>query len=277
MSTPAPGITETEVERFQTDGAICLRRMFAAQWLDTLAMGTKKNFADTGPDATYYTPDGEPGGFYDDYCNWRRIDEYADFVRHSPAAGIAGKLLRTSSVRIYHEHVLIKEPGTQEITPWHHDLPYYGVEGTQLCSLWVPLDPVPLRACPEFIAGSHRWGKRFIPRLFISHEGYGEAGGGYEHLPDIEADRDRHRVLSWDLERGDCIVFHMLTLHGAPNTSDLSTRRRGFSTRWLGDDAVFATRPWKSSPPFSKVDLEPGAPMVHDEFPVVWSATSDYS
>ena len=164
-----------------------------------------------------------------------------------------------------------KEPGTQEITPWHHDLPYYGVEGTQLCSVWLPLDPVPLRACPEFIVGSHRWGKRFIPRLFVSHEGYGEEGHGYEQLPDIEADRDKHRVLSWDLERGDCIVFHMLTLHGAPNTNDLPTRRRGFSTRWLGDDAVFATRPWKTSPPFNEVLLEVGAPMTHSEFPVVWS------
>ena len=219
-----------------------------------------------------YTPQGKPGGFYDDYCNWQRIDEYRDFVEHSPAAGVVGPLMRANTVRIYHEHVLIKEPGTQEITPWHHDLPYYGVEGTQLCSMWVPLDPVPARACPEFVAGSHRWGKRFIPRLFVSNEGYAEEGGGYEPLPDIETQRGDHEVLSWELERGDCIVFHMLTLHGARNTSDLTTRRRGFSIRWLGDDAVFANRPWKTSPPFNEVALEPGAPMVHQSFPVMWSA-----
>ena len=271
MSTIRERVSATDVNQFQADGAVCLRQLFDANWLDTLAEGIDKNFASTGPDATYYTPDGQPGGFYDDYCNWSRIDEYEAFVRHSPAGSIVGTLMSARTVRLYHEHVLIKEPGTQEVTPWHHDLPYYGVEGSQLCSLWLPLDAVPLRACPEFIAGSHRWGKRFIPRLFVSHKGYGEAGGGYEHLPDVNAERDSHRVLSWELERGDCIVFHMLTLHGAPNTSDLTTRRRGFSTRWLGDDAVFATRPWKTSPPFTEVDLEVGAPMQHASFPLVWS------
>ncbi|TDJ73678.1 MAG: hypothetical protein E2O38_02175 [Proteobacteria bacterium] len=40
-------------------------------------------------------------------------------------------------------HVLIKEPGTHAVTPWHHDLPYYSLEGTQVCSMWLPLDPIP--------------------------------------------------------------------------------------------------------------------------------------
>ena len=257
---------------FKRDGAVVVRGGFSTDWLETLARGVDKNFADPGPDATQYTAQGKPGGFYDDYCNWRRIDEYRDFVLHSPAGAIAGALLDTSQVRIYHDHVLVKEPGTQEVTPWHHDLPYYGLDGTQLCSIWLPLDPVPKRACPEFVAGSHAWGKRFVPRLFISHESYHAAVAGYELVPDVDAERDQLEILSWDMEPGDCIAFHMLTVHGAPNTSTIKTRRRGFSTRWLGDDAVFAERPWKTSPPFRNVELRPGDPIAHDEFPVVWSA-----
>jgi ectoine hydroxylase-related dioxygenase (phytanoyl-CoA dioxygenase family) len=266
-----PHVTQRDVEGFLTDGAVCLRKQFDRTWIEKLAVGVEKNFTNTGPNATYYTPPSGPGGFYDDYCNWRTISEYGDFVHHSPSGAICGQLMQSHRVRIYHEHVLIKEPGTEEVTPWHHDLPYYGVEGSQLCSLWLPLDPIPKFACPEFIAGSHRWGKRFIPRLFISHEGYGEEGDGYEFLPDMEQQREQNRVLSWELEPGDCIVFHMLSVHGAPNTQDLTTRRRGFSTRWLGDDAVFATRPWKTSPPFPDVNLAVGEPMAHEAFPVVWS------
>jgi ectoine hydroxylase-related dioxygenase (phytanoyl-CoA dioxygenase family) len=71
---------------------------------------------------------------------------------------------------------------------------------------------------------------------------------------------------------GDCIVFHMRTVHGAPGTASLTTRRRGFSTRWLGDDAVFAVRPGKTSPPFPEVKLAPGAPMHHPSFPLAWQA-----
>lgn len=263
-------ISDDVVQKFQEKGAVCLRGLFEQSWLDKLAAGVEKNFADPGPDHTVYTPEGEPGGFYDDYCNWQRIDEYRDFILHSPAAEIAARLTGSKAARLYHEHVLVKEPGTKQVTPWHHDLPYYGVDGDQLCSIWLPLDPVPKSACPEFVAGSHASGVLYYPRLFIDHKNYGEGVEGFETIPDVDADRQEHEVLSWDLNLGDCIVFHMRTIHGAPPTTGLKTRRRGFSTRWLGDDARFAVRPWKTSPPYREVHLNPGDPMVHESFPVAW-------
>ena len=268
-------VAEEDVVAFARDGAVCLRQVFDERWLSTLGTGVEKNFADPGPDHTVYTPQGQPGGFYDDYCNWQRIDEYRDFVLHSPAAEIAARLTRSGSMRIYHEHVLVKEPGTREVTPWHHDLPYYGVNGDQLCSIWLPLDPVPRSACPEFVAGSHATGTLYYPRQFIDHNDYAstkppDGADTFESMPDIDASRAQHEILSWDLEPGDCIVFHMRTVHGAPATTGLHTRRRGFSTRWLGDDARFATRPWTTSPPYREVELEPGDMMDHPSFPVVW-------
>ena len=265
-------VTRADIESFEHDGAICLRTVFDQDWLNTLAQGLERNFADPGPDSTVYTEEGKPGGFYDDYCNWRRIGEYKDFVLHSPAAEIAGRLMRSSTARIYHEHVLVKEPGTQEVTPWHHDLPYYGVDGNQLCSIWLPLDPVPQAACPEFVAGSHSSGTLYYPRLFINHQNYAKGVAGFDTMPNIDQHRDEYRILSWDLSLGDCIVFHMRTIHGAPATVGLKSRRRGFSTRWLGDDARFAERPWQTSPPYREVCLKPGDKMEHPAFPVAWSA-----
>lgn len=265
-------ISRQVVDEFERQGAVCLRGVFAHSWLDKLALGVDKNFADPGPDHTVYTRPGEPGGFYDDYCNWQRIDEYRDFVMNSPAAEIAAHLMRSTTSRIYHDHVLVKEPGTREVTPWHHDLPYYGVDGNQLCSLWLPLDEVPRSACPEFVAGSHLNGVLYYPRLFIDHQNYAQGQEGFDTIPDIDAERDNVELLSWDLELGDCIVFHMRTIHGAPATTGLKSRRRGFSTRWLGDDACFAKRPWPTSPPFSEVDLQPGDAMNHPLFPIAWSA-----
>ncbi|MDH3375866.1 MAG: phytanoyl-CoA dioxygenase family protein [Gammaproteobacteria bacterium] len=265
-------ISDALVDEFERNGAVCLRGLFAQHWLDSLAVGVDKNFADPGPDHTMYTKTGEPGGFYDDYCNWQRIDEYQEFVMHSPAAEIAARLMRSTTARIYHEHVLVKEPGTREVTPWHHDLSYYGVDGDQLCSIWLPLDVVPKSACPEFVAGSHADGRRYYPRLFINHENYSDGVEGFEMIPDIDTHRDDYDILSWDLEAGDCIVFHMRTIHGAPATAGLKSRRRGFSTRWLGDDARFAVRPWQTSPPYREVDLKPGDAMDHPSFPVVWPA-----
>ncbi|MDD9856988.1 MAG: phytanoyl-CoA dioxygenase family protein [Gammaproteobacteria bacterium] len=265
-----PVVSEAEVDEFQRNGAVCLRALFARHWLDKLAAGVDKNFAAPGPYHTRYTPRGGPGGFYDDYCNWQRIGEYRDFALHSPAAEIAARLMRSRTARFYHEHVLVKEPGTAERTPWHHDQPYYGVDGEQLCSIWLPLDPVPKRACPEYVAGSHAGGALYYPRLFASHQDYSAGEHGFESVPDIDRRREQYEILSWDLEPGDCIVFHMRTVHGAPSTATLKTRRRGFASRWLGDDARFARRPWATSPPFPHLRLTPGGPMEHPAFPVVW-------
>ena len=173
------------------------------------------------------------------------------------------------SVRFFHEHVLVKEPGTREITPWHHDQPYYCVDGDQNVSLWVPLDPVPASAGVEFVAGSHRWGRWFIPRRFVDHVPYADADDRFELVPDLDAERGRHRILSFDVEPGDVIAFHFRTLHGAPGTEGLATRRRVVSFRWLGDDATFALRPWLHSPPFEQRDLVVGGPLDDDRFPLV--------
>lgn len=258
------------IETYQRDGVVCLRDVFDTSWLKMLAVGVEKNFQDPGPFNTVYTDQNSPGGFYDDYCNWTRIDEYRDFVMNSPAGEIAANLMKSNFAKIYHEHVLVKEPGTREATPWHHDLPYYGVDGNQLCSIWLPLDPVPQSVCPEFVVGSHANDKLYYPRLFLTSENYGEGIEGFETIPDIDAERDQYETKSWDLNLGDCIVFHMRTLHGAPPTESLKTRRRAFSTRWIGEDATFAERAWKTSPPYPEVKLQHGDAMEHASFPVVW-------
>ncbi len=265
-------LSDQNIADFKREGAIHLHGLFQSHWLESLAIGVAKNFADPGPYSTVYTQPGQPGGFYDDYCNWQRIHEYQEFIEKSPAAEIAGKLMGSTTARIYHEHVLIKEPGTREATPWHHDMPYYGVDGDHAVSIWLPLDPVPRAVCPEFVAGTHDSGKLYYPRLFRTSENYGDNIPGFETIPEIDANRDQLKILSWDLQPGDCIVFHMRTIHGAPPTTNLKSRRRGFSTRWIGDDVRFAVRPWKTSPPFPEVELSHGDCMNHPSFPQLWAA-----
>ncbi len=72
---------------------------------------------------------------------------------------------------------------------------------------------------------------------------------------------------------GDAIAFSFHTIHGAPANSS-SVRRRAFSARWVGDDARFADRGGKGSPPFAEVDLAEGAALEHPAFPLVFPAAA---
>ena len=124
------------------------------------------------------------------------------------------------------------------------------------------------RAC-EFVAGSHRWDRWFVPRRFVDNVSYADAGDGFELVPDIDAERERHRIVSFDIEPGDVIAFHFRVLHDAPGTEALTHGRRAVSFRWLGDDATFALRPWLHSPPFEPRSLTVGGPLDDDRFPLV--------
>jgi ectoine hydroxylase-related dioxygenase (phytanoyl-CoA dioxygenase family) len=206
----------------------------------------------------------------EDFCNWQAIPEYEAFIRESPAGAIAGELMGSERVRLYHDHLLVKEPGTAQRTPWHQDQPYYNVEGTQTCSLWMPVDPVARESTLEFVAGSHL-GPWLMPRTFMDAEAKWFPEGSLEELPDIDADPERFRIVGWALEPGDAVFFHMLTLHAAGGVSG-GRRRRAFSVRFLGDDVTHAPRPWRTSPEFPGLaeELPRGAPMEHPLFPVVW-------
>ena len=266
-------ITGSQIQEFSQNGAVLLKNAFASKWLSLLAKGIEKNRKDPGPFACQYTPADKEGDFYDDYCNWNRFDEYRDFLFNSPAAEIAGHITKSAQVRIFHEHILVKEPKTSERTPWHHDQPYYCVDGEQVCSIWLPLDPVPREAGLEFIAGSHAWGKMFMPKKFLTNKEYAYKPGNFDSIPDIEANRDQYEILSWDLELGDCIVFHFKTLHGGAGNLSQRARRRAFSSRWIGDDAVFADRSGETSPPFPELSsFKQGDVLDHPLFPVCWKS-----
>ncbi len=125
----------------------------------------------------------------------------------------------------------------------------------------------------EFVAGSHRWEKLFTPIKFGDLAEYSYPAGTFETPPDIEGNRSQYRILSWDLRPGDCLVFHMRSLHRAPSTENLTTRRRAFSTRWLGDDVVYTQRSGAMFPQFPPPHPKVGEPMDHPAFPIVWRRT----
>jgi ectoine hydroxylase-related dioxygenase (phytanoyl-CoA dioxygenase family) len=257
------------VEAFRRDGAVVVRGLFTPHEVAVVERGIERNLADPGPMFKVASRDDDPGRFVEDFCSWQRIDEFREIAVESRAADVAGALMGSDLVRLFHDHVLVKEPGTQQETPWHQDQPYYNVEGVQNASMWMPVDPVAPESTLEFLAGSHAGGW-LMPRTFMDNEARWFPEGTLEELPDIESRRGDWNILGWALQPGDCVFFHMLTLHHAYGVPG-SNRRRAFSLRFLGDDAVHAPRPWRTSPQFDGLEdeLAAGAPMDHPLFPVL--------
>ncbi|HUY84334.1 MAG TPA: phytanoyl-CoA dioxygenase family protein [Steroidobacteraceae bacterium] len=261
--------SDETVEAFQRDGVAVLRGVFR-DWVDALARGVERVLRDPSPlERSYQSEDGS-SPFFQDYCNWRRIADFRAFVFESPAARVAARLMRSREARFFHDHVLVKRPGTGSVTPWHQDAPYYCVRGTQTVSFWAPLDPVTRSISLECVAGSHRWSERgFRPKRFDGTPLYAE--GDFDEVPDIDAERERLSIRGWDMQPGDAIAFDFRTVHGAP-ANRTHTMRRVFSVRWVGEDARFARRAGPTSPPFPHLRLADGDPLDVADFPLVYSA-----
>jgi ectoine hydroxylase-related dioxygenase (phytanoyl-CoA dioxygenase family) len=255
---------------YQRDGAVCLRGLLNATELARLREGINANLAHPSPRAIVASAADDPGRFIEDFCCWQDNPAYRDMVLHTPLAAVAGRLMGSRSARLYHDHMLTKEAGTRQRTPWHQDQPYYNVDGCQNISFWIPVDPVSRDATLELVAGSHR-GPWLMPRTFMTNEARWFPEGSLAELPDIDANRAAFPILGWALEPGDAVAFHMLALHAAAGVEP-GRRRRVFSVRFLGDDMRHAPRHWKTSPEFPGLadQLPAGAAMDHPLFPLLW-------
>ncbi|PHP27714.1 phytanoyl-CoA dioxygenase family protein [Limimaricola cinnabarinus] len=259
-----PLITPEQIESFQRDGVVLIRGLFADH-VETLRAGVARNMAEPGEYAAENLKAGEGGRFFDDYCNWNRIPEFEAVIRTSPAAEVAADLMGSRRVQLFHDHVLVKEPGTSKPTPWHQDGPYYFVEGRQTVSFWSPLDPV-RGASLRCVAGSHLWEKPVLPTRWLAETSFYPDESAYRPVPDPDA--EAMDIREWEMEPGDAVAFHYMTLHGARG-NETTARRRAFSLRLVGDDARYVQRPGPTSPPFPGHDMSPGDRLREDWFPLI--------
>jgi ectoine hydroxylase-related dioxygenase (phytanoyl-CoA dioxygenase family) len=259
-------ITPEMVTAFQRDGAALIPGLLKDQVL-SLAEAVEQNIAAPSEFERSYRPADGSAMFFQDYCNWQRIPGYRKAITETVMAEAAALLMGSRTARIFHEHVLVKEPGNSMKTPWHQDQPYYLVEGRQSVSFWVPLDHVPREIGIEYVAGSHRWGRDFRPQRFNGTALY--EGDTSEAVPDVEGEREKFTVLGWAMKPGDAVAFDFRCLHGAPANTTIN-RRRAVSFRWVGDDAVFARRKGRTSPPFPHLAFDDGARFEGPDFPVLW-------
>jgi ectoine hydroxylase-related dioxygenase (phytanoyl-CoA dioxygenase family) len=262
-------VRQSDIETFQRDGVVLIKGLFA-DYVDTLRRGIDMNMSQPGPYAAENLKAGEAGRFFDDYCNWDRIPDFEKTIRESAVADVAADLMMSQRVQLFHDHVLVKEPGTTKPTPWHQDGPYYFVEGRQTISFWSPMDRV-TAATLRCVAGSHLWEKPILPTRWLAETSFYPNVDDYMPVPDPDA--NGMTIVEFDMEPGDAVAFNFMTLHGARGNTT-TERRRAFSLRLVGDDARYTERPGRTSPPFPGHDMTEGDMLRTDWFPILRDKTA---
>ena len=203
----------------------------------------------------------------------QHVPELRRWLNDGQAAAIVGNLLRAQHVRFWMDATFIKEGGLEEsATPWHNDECTFPFRGQMMPSFWVALSDVDTGNAPLItLAGSNKDPWRYHSPLspvdaFVT-----------EHIPWSHLERRVCQpdapIRTWPCNAGDILLIHPKTIHASlPQRSGSASRRIALTTRWLGDDVVWAPNALtiKISALESSGVMQPGWPPPDSHFPVLW-------
>ena len=255
-----------QIAAYDDDGAVLLKNAIGETWQNLLRTAIESELK-------------RKEKYFSYRHIWRHNPDFKRVCFDSPAPQIAADIMRTDKVNLLYDQLFVKEPGTGSATGWHNDQPYWPVRGWPVMTIWIALDPVTRDNGPvEFIRGSHKWDRWFQPFRADEHGGaaaeQAEPNPNFEQLPDFEAERDQHEILSWDMEPGDVLAFHAMSMHGARGNTSAAERRRGYAIRYTGRDAYYYIDDYTKHPPnrneMRSPTLKTGDPMDSEQFPIVY-------
>lgn len=243
---PLRPVTAAERESYDRDGAVVLRGILQPEWIERMRGAIDRILAASDTGGLEYSEKGSGGRYYGDFFLWLRHPDFRAIALDSPLPALARDLMEAREVTFFYDQLLVKEPMTREETPWHQDLPYWPLRGNDILSFWVPFDHVaPEGGAMRYVKGSHRSGTLYAPRAFSKDSGFAEiyARMGLPEAPPVEALLDGAELLVCAVEPGDIVVHHPLTFHWSPGNLSPGHRRRALALRYIGDDAVYDSRP----------------------------------
>ena len=270
----AQRVTQQNIDEYQAFGVTKVKNVISREWLQALRDGCDLAQDEPGPYAEYLQRPTDSGLFFTDLEMARRLPLFAAFSLHGPAAAVAGRVTQSNTIRYLYDQLFVKEQGVSTTTPWHQDGGYWRIKGSQVASVFCPLDPVAPNEGLQFISGSNKSWKLHNPQHFADGTPY--IGTSLPEMPDINSmlqtgELDNSSLLTFALEPGDALVFSARTVHGGPGNWG-----RALSTRWVGDDATFWDRPGEGAVPTIDVQLKDGDSLCKNDlaFPTSWQQQS---
>lgn len=230
-------ISLEQIQEFERNGVVCLKRVLDNIWIERMRIAIERNlFNSVGVRGS----EKLQNHVAHDYGLWLRDADFRTLVFESSLASVAAQILKSQKINFLSDGFFVKKLTANSRVGWHNDKPYWPVQGWQCCKIWLTLDQATKEnGRLEYIKGSHLWNKE-LPE--------NSDNSWFTELQSQE-------ILAWDMEPGDCLIHHFLTIHhSVTNTS--STIRRAIVTNWAGDDVVYYPRS-KTWPyiPIEEIDI----------------------
>jgi len=159
-------------------------------------------------------------------------DVYARCAEDPSIVGAAAALLDYAEPAIFQLQAMVKEPGSNNPTPWHQDDGYWRLSDRQITAVtaWMPLLPTTAADGTMWILPDSHHGP------IIEHV----QADGISDYRTINKEIDESKLVALVLEPGDVSFHHQRTVHGA--FSNAGKRRRVA----IASHYASTPKPWES-------------------------------
>ena len=257
-------VTPAGVEFYQEHGYIQFTEFFNTDEIATLRNAIDHAIADNRERIVGAEGGGRGSEDYERVFNqmvnlWTDYPEVKTFSFHEKLAESARRLSQSESVRIYHDHAMIK-PGGQDSkeTNWHQDQPYWPMDPLGPLSAWVAVDDVTIEnGCLHFCPGSHKFGKQEGIKLGVEGESI--------VTKMKERGHDVADPVAMEMPAGGITFHHGCNFHYAgPNKTDKP--RRAFAVIYIPDYVSFTGGKDAAG---AQDEMTPDGPWDHPLHPIL--------
>jgi ectoine hydroxylase-related dioxygenase (phytanoyl-CoA dioxygenase family) len=282
-------VTPADIATYERDGVVRIAGAFSRQWVDDLTAAFDRVLARAEDPDYDRRAVGRPGmrklevtrGKFGDLSVQGLIAHdpvFLSWISDSPAAQLCAEITRSKTMRFWTDATFQKDTsGESNGTPWHNDYCTWPFWGEQLPILWLALTDVGMEDAPlQTLIGSHAEPHRYYSWLSPPGLGTNEMYHPWQELLDKVA-APGAPIKAWTMRAGDCLLIHSKTIHNSlPRTTSRPGRRLALSTRWLGDDAIWAPDAYTPMGEYlsGEVDMVHGQAPSTRVFPIQWRSTS---
>jgi ectoine hydroxylase-related dioxygenase (phytanoyl-CoA dioxygenase family) len=223
-------VSPEDIQAYKLNGVVCLRGVLSPAQCAELHQASVEFMKENKGFIRYAKDDKR---FFSAAFMSKTVPIFEKFAKQSQLPSIAAQLMNNvKMVRFFYDQLFIKAAGTQARTAWHNDLSYWPFRGNDLISLWCALTPVKRESSGvEYVPGTHL--NNTLYQAITTDEDENFIDPSRAACPDFSDDPS---VVSWDMEAGDVLCHHPLTIHGSGANNSLSGQRIGLSLRYLGED-----------------------------------------
>ena len=101
-------VTEEQRNTCAQDGALALKNVGRAEWLEVLKAGIERDISEPGPFFHGYVPDSGVGKFHGNIRIWETDSEMERFCTQGPLVSLAAQFFQSSKINLFYDQLFVK-------------------------------------------------------------------------------------------------------------------------------------------------------------------------